>query len=98
MGWGGHPAGMMQNITVQQILAIWVPVTFILHLGLWMFLSPYMPEVPEKVLGLLQGMLGLHAGWAAMIINFYFSSSASSARKDAIIAASSPPPRAPEAP
>ncbi len=88
----------MKNITVQQILAIWVPVTFIAHLGLWMFVSPYMPEIPEKVLGLLQGMLGLHAGWAAMIVGYYFNSSASGARKDEIIAASSPPLRPPEAP
>jgi len=89
---------MMQNITVQQILAILVPVTFILHLALWMFVSPYMPEIPEKTLGLLQGMLGLHGGWAAMIVNYYFSSSASSARKDEIIAASPPPLRPPAGP
>ena len=88
----------MFRIDAQKLLAIWVPVTFILHLALWMFVSPYMPETPEKVLGLLQGMLGLHGGWAAMIINYYFSSSASSARKDEIIASSAPPVRPPQAP
>ena len=88
----------MQNIDVQRILALWVPITFVIHLAMWMFVSPYLPEIPEKVMGLLQGMLGAHMAWSGMIIGYYFNSSASSARKDAIIAASSPPPRGPEAP
>ena len=40
----------MIGIDVRKLLAIWVPVTFILHLALWMFASPYMPPVSEKVL------------------------------------------------
>ena len=90
---------MMQNINIQKLLAVWVPVTFILHLSLWMFVSPFLPDVPEKVLGMLQSMLGLHGGWAAMIVGYYFNSSSSSARKDEIIAASTPAgPPVPPAP
>ncbi len=88
----------MIGIDVRKLLAIWVPVTFILHLALWMFASPYMPPVSEKVLGLLQGMLGAHMAWAGMIIGYYFNSTQSSARKDEIIAASAPPLRPPEEP
>ncbi len=87
----------MLNIEVQKLLALWVPITFVAHLLIWTFV-PIPNAGNEKVMGMLQTMLGLHGGWAAMIINYYFSSSASSARKDSIIAASAPPPRPPEAP
>lgn len=76
------------NDTVKNALAIFVPLSFIVHLAMWIFFPPEM--LSDKVIGMLQSMLGLHGAWAGMIINFYFSSSASSARKDEIIAASAP--------
>lgn len=89
---------IINGVDAKKVLALWVPVTFVIHVALWMFVSPYLPPVPDKVFGMLQTLLGAHMAWAGMIINYFFSSSASSARKDEIIAASAPPPRAPEAP
>lgn len=76
------------NDTVKNALAIFVPLSFIGHLALWTFFPPEM--LSDKVVGMLQSMLGLHGGWSAMIISYYFNSSASSARKDEIIASSAP--------
>lgn len=76
------------NDSVKNALAIFVPVSFIGHLAMWTFFPPEM--LSDKVVGMLQSMLGLHGGWAGMIIGFYFNSSASSAKKDEIIAASAP--------
>lgn len=77
------------NDTVKNVLAVMVPLTFIGHLGMWSFFPP--ENLSDKVIGMLQAMLGLHGGWAGMIIGYYFNSSASSARQQEIIAASPPP-------
>ena len=77
------------DISIQKMIAIFILATFIIHLTVWEFVP--LPNIAsDKVLGMLQTMLGLHGGWCAMIVNYYFSSSASSARKDEIIAASAP--------
>lgn len=82
------PNFSLGNDTVKNTLAALVPLTFIAHLAMWTFFPPEM--LSDKVVGMLQSMLGLHGGWAGLIINYYFSSSASSARKDEIIAAAAP--------
>jgi hypothetical protein len=74
---------------VQKILAIWVPVTFICHVAVWSFVP--IPNIGnDKVIGMLQAMLGAHMAWAGGIIGYYFNSTQSSTKKDEIIARSTP--------
>lgn len=86
----------MRDIDVQRLLAVFVPTTFIIFVGLWMYFPPGV--LNDKTAGLLNTLLGLHGGWAAMIIGYYFNSSSSSARKDEIIAQSVPPPNGAKTP
>jgi hypothetical protein len=77
------------SIDVQKVLALWVPITFIVHVAVWSFVP--IPNIGnDKIVGMLQAMLGGHMAWAGMIIGYYFNSSASSAKKDDIIARSTP--------
>lgn len=77
-----------RNDDVKNVLAVFVPISFIGFVIVWTFFAP---KLDATTLGFLNTLLGLHAGWAAMIIGYYFNSSASSARQQEIIAASSPP-------
>lgn len=76
------------NETVKNVLAVVVPITFIAHVAIWTF---FHPQIDDKLMQALMTLFGMHGGWTAMIVNYYFSSSASSARKDEIIANSAPP-------
>jgi hypothetical protein len=76
-----------ENDTVKGALAIFVPASYVAHVGMWTFFPPH---VEQSTMTALMQLLGLHGGWVAMIIGYYFNSSASSARKDEIIAASAP--------
>lgn len=79
---------MRQPIDVQKVLAIVVPLTFIAEVACWQWIMP--AKLDSSTREMLSGLLGLHAGWAAMIVGYYFNSSASSAKKDEIIARSTP--------
>lgn len=84
----------LKNVETTRILALWLPITFVLHISFWVIGSMVFPValqgIPDKVVGMLQTLVGLHGGWCGLVINYYFSSSASSARKDEIIAQSAP--------
>lgn len=86
------------NEDVKNVLAIFVPVSFIAFVIMWTFFPP--KNIDSQTLGFLNTLLGLHGGWAAMIIGYYFNSSASSAKKDDIIAnlPALPPTQPPDTP
>lgn len=77
---------MLSKLSVQNILSIMIPGTFILEIVTYKWWGPSAGDA----LRMIDGLLGLHGGWAAMVIGYHFNSSASSARKDEIIASSAP--------
>ena len=67
----------------QKILALVIPVCFIIVIFVWMFFPPRLGDGATAVLNTLVGTLG---SLTAMIITFYFGSSRGAANKDSTIA------------
>lgn len=79
----------MTNVEVQKVLAVAVPLAFIVLTATWLLLAwrTEAPKANAEMFSVLNTLLGMIGSWTAMIIGYYFNSSASSARKDEIIAA-----------
>lgn len=73
--------------SVQNILSLFIPGSFIIEIVTYRWWGP---SGGGDAVRMIDGLLGLQGGWAAMVVGYHFNSSASSARKDEIIAASAP--------
>lgn len=79
----------MTNVDVQRVLAVLVPLAFILLTTTWLILAwrTDAPKANAEMFSVLNTLLGMIGAWSAMIIGYYFNSSASSAKKDELLAA-----------
>jgi uncharacterized membrane protein len=78
----------MTNTDVQKVLAVAVPLSFVVLTATWLIMAWRM-EVPKsnaELFSVLNTLLGMIGGWTAMIVGYYFNSSASSAKKDELLA------------